>query len=335
MSALPLTQLPRRVPLPLALAAAVIVLCLLVDALGSQELVFTANQMLINLVIVVGLYTFIGNSGVLSFGHTSFVAVGAYAGALVTIPVATKAVLLPDLPGFIADAALAPLPAALVAGLAAAVVAAIAGLAVVRLSGIQASIATFAVLVIVTAVLSNWTALTRGEMTMTGVPLELGMGGPLLGAVAAILIAFAYNESRFGFRLRASREDELGARALGVSVGRERFIAFLISAFIVGLGGYLYAHLVGSFSPSTFYLEMTFITLAMLIVGGRNSLAGAIVGTVVISIFLELVRRGEDGTSIGSLAFSLPGESRGVAFALLTLLILVLRPNGIMGRRFS
>jgi branched-chain amino acid transport system permease protein len=80
---------------------------------------------------------------------------------------------------------------------------------------------------------------------------------------------------------------------------------------------------------------MTFLTLAMLIVGGRNNLSGAIVGTVVITIFLELIRRGEDGTSIGSLGVSLPNESHGVAFALLTLLVLILRPNGIMGGRVS
>lgn len=321
----------RRLSPGLVLGAAVILACLAIDAFASEEIRFTTIQMLINLVIVVGLYTFIGNSGVLSFGHTSFVAVGAYASALVTIPLATKSTLLPDLPGFIADASFALLPAALTAGLVAMVVGAVAGLAVVRLSGIQASIATFAVLVIVQTVLSNWSSLTRGEMTMTGVPLSTDMGGPLLAAIAAIAIAYAYTESRFGFRLRATREDGLGARALGISIGRERFIAFVISAFIVGIGGHLYAHLVGSFSPSTFYLDLTFLTLAMLIVGGRNSLAGAIVGTVVISVFLELVRRGE----AGFVGITLPAESQGVAFALLTLAILIAKPNGIMGGRFS
>jgi branched-chain amino acid transport system permease protein len=268
---------------------------------------------------------------VLSFGHASFMAIGAYASALLTIPIVTKSVLLPSLPGFLADASFAPLPAALTAAAAAAVLAVAIGIPIVRLAGIQASIATFSFLAIVQVVLSNWTDLTRGQMTMTGIPLSLDVIGPMLWAVAAIAIAYAYRQSRSGFRLRATREDELSARSLGISVGRERFVALVVSAFIVGLSGYLYARLVGSFSPENFYLEVTFVTLAMLIIGGRNSLAGAIAGPVAVSVLLELLRRGEDG----SLLVTIPTGSRDVVFGALTLAVLVLRPEGLMGRRFS
>jgi branched-chain amino acid transport system permease protein len=320
-----------RVPLVLALTAGLVVICLLVQAYGSDELKVTTITMLINLIMVVGLYTFIGNSGVLSFGHAGFMAVGAYASALLTIPIVTKSVLLPSLPPFLADASLAPVPAALTAAAVAAVVAVAIGIPIVRLAGIQASIATFSFLAIVQVVLSNWTDLTRGQMTMTGIPLSIDVIGSLLWAVVAIGIAYAYRQSRSGFRLRATREDELSARSLGISVGRERFVALLVSAFLVGLSGYLYARLVGSFSPENFYLEVTFVTLAMLIIGGRNSLAGAIVGPVAVSILLELLRRGEDG----SYFVTIPTGSRDIVFGALTLAVLVLRPDGLMGRRFS
>jgi branched-chain amino acid transport system permease protein len=324
-------RLLARVPLVAALTAGLVVICLLVESYGSDELKTTTITMLINLVMVVGLYTFIGNSGVLSFGHAGFMAVGAYASALLTIPVVTKSVLLPSLPPFLADAAFAPVPAALTAAAVAAVVAVAIGIPIVRLAGIQASIATFSFLAIVQVVLSNWTELTRGQMTMTGVPLSIDVIGPMLWAVVAIAIAFAYRQSRSGFRLRATREDELSARSLGISVGRERFVALLVSAFLVGLSGYLYARLVGSFSPENFYLEVTFITLAMLIIGGRNSLAGAIVGPVAVSVLLELLRRSEDGSTL----LTIPSGSRDVVFGALTLAVLVFRPEGLMGRRFS
>jgi branched-chain amino acid transport system permease protein len=324
-------RLLGRVPLVLALTAGLVVICLLVEAYGSDELKTTTITMLINLVMVVGLYTFIGNSGVLSFGHASFMAIGAYASALLTIPIVTKSVLLPSLPSFLADASFAPVPAALIAAATAAVVAVAIGIPIVRLAGIQASIATFSFLAIVQVVLSNWTDLTRGQMTMTGIPLSIDVIGPMLWAVVAIGIAYAYKQSRSGFRLRATREDELSARSLGISVGRERFIALLVSAFLVGLSGYLYARLVGSFSPENFYLEVTFITLAMLIIGGRNSLAGAIVGPVAVSVLLELLRRSEDGSTF----VTIPTGSRDIVFGALTLAVLVLRPDGLMGRRFG
>lgn len=324
-------RLLGRVPLVLALTAGLVVICLLVEAYGSDELKTTTITMLINLVMVVGLYTFIGNSGVLSFGHASFMAIGAYASALLTIPIVTKSVLLPSLPPFLADASFAPVPAALTAAATAAVVAVAIGIPIVRLAGIQASIATFSFLAIVQVVLSNWTDLTRGQMTMTGIPLSIDVIGPMLWAVVAIGIAYLYKQSRSGFRLRATREDELSARSLGISVGRERFVALLVSAFLVGLSGYLYARLVGSFSPENFYLEVTFITLAMLIIGGRNSLAGAIVGPVAVSVLLELLRRGEDGSTF----VTIPTGSRDIVFGALTLAVLVLRPDGLMGRRFG
>jgi branched-chain amino acid transport system permease protein len=318
-----------------ALTALLAGIVLLIGAVGSVELQQVAIQMLINLIIVVGLYVFIGNSGVLSFGHISFMSIGAYASALVTIPVITKSILLPDLPGFLARADLSSVPAALVAGGAAMVFAAVAGIPIVRLAGIPAAIATFSVLVIVQVVISNWTSLTRGEQTMTGVPLTTTIDNSLLWAIVAIGIAFAYKESKAAFRLRASREDELGARALGIRIGRERWIAFVISAFLVGVAGHLYGHMLGSFSPDDFYVDVTFTTLAMLIVGGRLSLAGAILGTLVISTVLEVGRRFENGIHAGPAFLKIPGGSSEVAFAVLTLAILIVRRDGIIGRRFD
>lgn len=320
-----------RLPIVLALTVALVVFCLLVQQYGSEELKTTTVTGLVDLVMVVGLYTFVGNSGVLSFGHAGFMAVGAYASALLMIPILTKGALLPSLPTFLANASFAPVPAALTAAGVALLLAVVAGIPIVRLAGIQASIATFSFLAIVQVVIGNWTSLTRGQMTMTGIPISISVVEPLLWAVVAIAIAYAYKQSRFGFRLRATREDALSARGLGIAVGRERFLAFVVSAFIVGISGYLYAREVGSFSPENFYLEITFITIAMLIIGGRNSLAGAIVGPVVVTVLLEVLRQSENS----ALPVTIPNGSRDIAFGALTIVVLILRPDGLMGRRFS
>ena len=222
------------------------------------------------MVLVVGLYVFVGNSGVLSFGQMSFMSIGAYTTALITIPLIQKNFLLPDLPSFLANAEISPLPAALIAGAAALVFGLILVVPIVRLSGLAASLAMFAVLVIVYQVAINWDAVTRGSRTMIGVPTNTTIWVAMGWAVVMIVMAYLHQRSSTGLRLRASREDEFAARAAGINIPRERGIAFLLSAFIIGVGGFLYAQFQGAFTPSAFFIHITFLTIAMLVGGGRE-----------------------------------------------------------------
>ncbi|MCW2996450.1 MAG: inner-rane translocator [Conexibacter sp.] len=309
-----------------------------VAAIGSNaSLVIQRDtiEVLVNVVLVVGLYAFVGTSGVLSFGQMSFMSIGAYTGALLTIPVIQKGVLLPDLPHWIQTIHLGPLPGAIVAGLVTVALAAIIVVPIARLSGLAASLVMFAVLVIVFQVASNWTAVTRGSQTMIGVPTNTTIFTALAWAMVLIALAFAYQGSASGLRLRASREDDFAARAAGVSIARERAIAFLLSAFITGIGGFLYAQFQGAFTPSAFYLHITFLTIAMLVVGGQKSLAGAVVGAVVISVLSFLFNAVEDGVTAGPIHFAgRDGLSDG-ALALCILIVLARRREGIMrGREF-
>lgn len=326
----------------LAAAWPVISLCLILIAVASiGSNLSPVNQrhtieILINVVLVVGLYVFVGNSGVLSFGQMSFMSIGAYATAILTIPVIQKNFLLPDLPGFLASAELAPVPAALAAGLVAVAFGLLIVVPISRLSGLAASLAMFAVLVIVYQVETNWDAVTRGTRTMLGVPTETTIWSALVWAGIVVIIAFAYQRSSAGLRLRATREDEFAARAAGISIPRERAIAFLISAFIVGIGGFLYAQFQGAFTPAAFYTHVTFLTIAMLVIGGQKSLAGAVVGAVVVSVLSFFFNNLQDGFSAGPIDF---GGRDGLSDALLAafiLLTLLLRRDGIMrGREFK
>jgi branched-chain amino acid transport system permease protein len=288
---------------------------------------------LINLVVVVGLYVFVGNSGVLSFGHISFMAVGAYATALLTISEVGKGILLPHLPGFLATTEMGLLPAMLIAAAVAGVIAFVVAVPLMRLNGIAASIATLSVLAIMQVVIQRWESLTGGQGTLTGVPVDTSLGTALVWACLACVAAYLFQRSASGLRLRASRDDEPASRSIGVRVGRERRLAFTLSAVIVAIGGALYGHFIGSLTPNAFYLQITFVTLAMLVVGGVGSLAGAVVGTTVVSAITEVLARLESGGSVGPIDIPLRPGVRDMVVAALTMLILVARPAGITGSR--
>jgi branched-chain amino acid transport system permease protein len=289
------------------------------------------TQGLINLVAVVGLYVFVGNSGVLSFGNVAFMAVGAYVSALLTMKAAAKSVFLPELPAVLAAVEWPPLAGALIGGCAAALLALIVGAALMRLSGISASIATFAVLVITNVVLGNWTSVTGGQNSLMGLPLYVGVWTAAAWAMAAIVVAFVYQESRSALLLRASREDEAASEALGVNIVRHRLIAFVISAFLSGIAGVLLAHLLGTVRVETFYLDLTFLIVAMLVIGGMRSLAGAVVGALTIATLTELLRQIEVGVTMGGVTIAAPPGLGDSILALLMLLIILFRPRGILG----
>lgn len=315
---------------PLATLAVLVALVALAGSAGSESFERTVTNVLITLVIVVGLYVFVGNSGVLSFGHIAFMALGAYTTAWLTIPVALKEATLPNLPGFLASAQTSGLVALLISGVVAAVFAAIVAAPITRLSGIAAGIATLSVLVVVNVVLSNWDDLTNGTGTIVGVPTNATIGSTLPWALGALVVAYLFQLSRWGIRLRATREDAVAARAVGISVVRERRRAFVLSAFFVGVGGSLYAQFLGAFNPGQFYIDLTFLTLAMLVVGGIRSLSGAVVGTLVVSALSELLRTlQEDGLSLAGAHLQVRAGLREIVLALLMLLILVVRPQGI------
>jgi branched-chain amino acid transport system permease protein len=315
---------------PLAAPAGlVVIVTVLVASLAPGDIRSKGTLMLINLVFVLGLYLFVGNSGVLSFGHVSFMALGAYTSALITAEVHIKHTLLPRLPGWLLNAHVATIPATLLAGVIAGTFALLIGGPLMRLTGLAAGIATLAVLVIVFTVLSQWIDLTGGLTAINQIPTDTGIYTALVWALIAMTVVFLFQQSRTCLRLRGSREDELAARSLGIGVLGERLIAFVISAAIVGVSGALYAHFLGSIIPSLFYFQLTFLTIAMLVVGGISSLSGAVVGTIFISVLQELLRRLEAGPDLG--VWKVP-ESPGlteVGLALVMLLCLLLLPRGL------
>ena len=287
---------------------------------------------LVSVAVVVAIYVFVGNSGVLSFGQISFVAVGAFAAGVMTVPADVKPGVLPDAFSIIRDHSLGNVPSLALAAAVGGLFALVVGLPLMRLSGLAAGIATFAVLEITHNVLREWTKIGPGAGLLSLVPETTDLRQAVLGALVVIGAAFAYQRSRLGRLLRATREDAAAAQAVGVSVHLQRLAAFALSGALAGLAGGLYVHMLGSLTADQLYLELTFVSLAMLVVGGMTSLLGAVVGALVISGLTSFLGEAEEGVRVG-VQLDLPEGSGLIVVGALMAVMLILRPSGITGGR--
>jgi branched-chain amino acid transport system permease protein len=313
---------------PIALVA----LAALVGTIVSTSTETYVINALVNVAIVVALYVFIGNSGVLSFGHISFVAVGAWAAGVLSMPVEEKPAIMPNLASLLRDHTVGNVGSLALAAAVGAAFALVVGLPLMRLSGLGAGIATFGVLEITHNVLRYWEKIGPGLNTFSAVPETTGLLQASLGAALAVVVAFAYKRSRFGRLLSATREDAAAARAVGVSVYRQRLIAFVLSGALAGFAGGLYVHLLPVNTESV-YLDLTFITLAMLVIGGATSLWGAVVGALVVSAVDSFLAEAESGIHVFGQSLDLPAGTRIVVVGALMALVLILRPAGLTGGR--
>ena len=316
-----------------AILALLILAATLPGYLGTAATQRFAIDMMVKLVFVIGLSIFVSNTGVLSFGHAAFASIAAYSAAWFTVPPITKKVFLPDLPAWIIGTDLG-LWGGMAVGMAlAALCGLVIGIAVVRLAGIGASIATLAFLAIVYTTFSHATGLTKGTASLIGLPLVVGLPTATAVALAALAVAALFSASSVGLMLRASREDEVAASASGIAVRALRLVAFVLSAAVVGASGVLQGHAIGILSVGQFYLELTFLTLAMLVIGGQRSLSGAVVGAIAISFIAELLRMLAGGITVFGLAIPQMPGLREVGLAVIMLGVLMLRPKGITGNR--
>ena len=316
--------------LPLALVA----IAVLAGADGTPSFQSTVTLILCNLTVVLGLQVFVGNSGVYSFGQLGFAAAGAYIAALLTLPAVFTLLQTPGLPDFIADAHLGTLASTLIAAAVSGLLAIVVGLPLMRTSTLAIPISTFAFLVVVYSVVANWDDVTGGNSGLVSIPTTTSVESAGLWAGVAVIVALAFKWSASGYRLQATREDEVAARSIGVKVMGERLIAFGISGTLCGVGGALAVHQSGVLNPTTFYFGATVTTMTMLVVGGARSVFGAVIGAIAIATVNELLRGVENGASLfGAISI---GETPGLAAIVLGLILLatmIAMPSGLSGGR--
>ena len=287
---------------------------------------------LISVSTVVAIYVFVGNSGVLSFGHISFFAVGVWAAGVLSIPEQEKPATMPYLFDFLSSTTVGNVPSLLIAAAVGGVFALLVGLPLMRLSGLAAGIATFAVLGITNNLLRYYEKIGPGLNTFSSVPETTDLVQATIGAVLVIAAAFAYQRSRLGRQLRATREDPAAARAVGISIYRQRIASFALSGFLAGFAGGLYIHFI-PINADSVYLDLTFITLAMLVIGGATSLWGAVVGALFVSALDSVLAEMEDGLTVLGMTIDVPSGSRIVVVSAIMALVVIVRPSGLTGGR--
>jgi branched-chain amino acid transport system permease protein len=319
--------------LPELFAPAVLVLGAALLGLGvSGSLQPYFLDTLVKVAIVVALYVFIGNSGVLSFGHISFVALGAWTAGVLTMTRSAKPAVMPGLAHFLLVTNVGNVASLALASAVGGAAALLVGLPLMRLSGLAAGIATFGVLEITNNVLTYEQSLGPGQNAFSSVPATTGIWQAAIGALICVGVAFLYQRSRFGRMLRATREDSAAAAAAGISVYRQRLIAFTISGALAGLAGGLFVHLL-PVQVNDLYLPLTFITLAMLVVGGSGSLLGAVVGALALNGIYSFFQAATNTVNVFGLSLSVHAGTAEVVLGSLMAIVLILRPSGLTGGR--
>jgi branched-chain amino acid transport system permease protein len=277
----------------------------------------------IHLFVLIGIYAILamslnlamGFTGLLNIGHIAFYGIGAYTSALL--------VLRLGMPFWFAL-------------LLACVVAALFGLLLsiptVRLRGDYLALATLGFAIIFEAVTKNWISLTKGPLGLAGIPRPAFFGSTfsyMLLVFAFVVITYIFishlTKTPFGRVLKAIREDEIVAKALGKDTTRFKVIALAISAFFAGLAGGLYAHYISFIDPGTFSIMESILIISMVIVGGLGSIEGSIIGAVVLTLLPEPLR-------FLPLPSYVIGASRQIIYALLLVMMLLVRPGGFLGK---
>ncbi|MGI3168577.1 branched-chain amino acid ABC transporter permease [Pseudooceanicola sp. C21-150M6] len=287
----------------------------------------------VNMLVVVGLQVFTGNANLTGFSHAAFMGIAAYAAAICVTPAAMKAISLPDAPWGLNAFEMSPWAAAGMALAITGILGLLTGLFVVRLTGVGVTIVSIAILVIVHSIFLHRTDIFKGNQALFGIPKVLDLPQLTAMVIGAIFLARWFRESRWGVQLRACADDEIGARAMGVSVFRTRLIAWVLGTLFFAVAGIAYAFFLGTISARPFYFNFVFLTVAMLILGGLRSVTGAVFGTLLISIGLETVRWLETGPELVGVKLPQMLGLSGLMLGVVIVAVMAFLPNGIMGNR--
>lgn len=253
-------------------------------AMGSTYGFRVATVCAIFVILGVSMQLITGVAGLLSLGHAAFYGVGAYTAAKLAIGAGLPFIVT--------------LPAA---GLMTALVGLLVAVPTMRLVSIYFAVATLGVGQMIFVTLLNWVSFTRGPLGIPAIPgiaifgvnFSSASGTYMIVAAVtafAVWVAHRVAHSYHGTALRALREDDQCADAMGVNVPRTKLEVFAVSAFLAGLAGALWAHSTGFVSPTDFRFAESILILAMVVVGGLGSIPGAVLGAVLLALLPEALR---------------------------------------------
>ncbi|MEW6730581.1 MAG: branched-chain amino acid ABC transporter permease [Acidobacteriota bacterium] len=267
----------------------------------------------ISISLAVSLNLINGYTGQFSLGHAGFMAIGGYTSAYITYTVlGSQAQRDPvyEVLVFIG---------ALIAGaLTSAIAGLIVGIPSLRLKGDYLAIVTLGFGEIIRLNIENIDAV-GGQRGFFGIPRFPSLIWIYLFAVITIIIVHNIVNSSYGRSLIAIRENEIAAEAMGINTARYKVIAFTISAALAGVAGGLFAHQEGQLVAKTFDFVRSVEIIVMIVFGGMGSITGSVLGAIVLTVLPEFLRELK--------------ELRMIIYSLLLVIIMIVRPQGILGHR--
>jgi branched-chain amino acid transport system permease protein len=293
------------------------------------------NLIAVNIILALSLNLIYGFTGMFSLGHAGFMAIGAYVCSILILTPDQKDTMyiLGGAYEWVQNAQ-APFLAAVVAGgLVAAVFGFIVGFPLLRLGDDYLGIATLGFAEIVRVVATNVSGITNGSLGLKGIPAHANLWWNFGWCLVTLYVIVRLLKCNTGSVLKAIRDDEIAAKAMGVNVFRYKLLSFTVGSFFAGIGGALLASLVTTIDPKMFLFTLTFNVLMIVVTGGLGSLTGSVLAGVGITVLLEWLRVVENPISLGSFELAgIPGM-RMVVFSLALIVIILFRREGLMGMR--
>ena len=276
-----------------------------------------AHQALIFIILALGYDVLLGFTGLLSFGHIGLFAIGAYTSAILVMSTGA-----PFLVGLLGAAVLTGFIGFLIA------------IPALRIKGHYLTLLTLALGEVIRLVIRSMDGLTHGSSGLSGIPrpeifgISFRQATPLyylllLFVVLTIVFVWRLKSSRFGRAFMAIRDAEIGAEVCGVNTSAMKMMSFAISAVLAGIAGSLYAHTMRFISPEFFGLGLTTTLLAMVLIGGRGTVVGPVVGAALLIVLPEVLRFVKDyylivfGIAIWLCVIGMPEGLAGVGRRLL------------------
>lgn len=287
----------------------------LINTYHLQILMFVG----INIVMTVSLGMINGFTGQFSIGHGGFMAVGAYASVFVTTIIFQLLGYTPlgrTIWGYLLFFA-----AVLFGGGCAAGTGFLIGLPTLRIRGDYLAIVTMAFGEVIRTIIRVSSPL-GGPRGVSGIPGTSNITIIFVFTVGSVWFMRNFLASTYGRASRATRDNELAAEIMGINTTKQKILVFAIAALFAGCSGGIYAHIMQYIHPDSFTFMKSLEYLIYLYVGGANSISGAMTGAVIFTIILEAFRK-----------FSI---WRMVFYALLLIIVMLFRTEGILGdREFS
>jgi branched-chain amino acid transport system permease protein len=301
---------------------------------ASDYVIRILNNTAIFITLAVSYNLINGITGQLSLGPNAFIAIGAYTSALLTLSPAEKQL------SFIIEPIIWPLSVIQIpfiwtlvaAGIVTACFAFLMGFPVFRVRGDYLAIVTLGFGEVVRVVANNLQTVTNGPLGLKGLHAHTNLWWSWGFAVFTVAVVVRLIKSSFGLAMKATRENEVAAEAMGVNAFRINMLAFTLSAFLQGVAGGLLAHLITTISPTLFTFFFTFNLLTIIVAGGLGSTTGAVIGSVLFSFGGEWLRAVEEPMDIFGLDIpGVPGM-RMVIFSIILIFLMIFARRGIMGR---